>query len=65
MAHWCILDREKLPICDAPLEASRKLVLERMTDNPQFQMEYLANSLTNAREVPVYYDITPPVAKTD
>jgi hypothetical protein len=65
VAHWFILDRERLPICDAPLGEARKLILEHMTDNPQLRYGYLANTLTNAREVPVYYDIALPAAKAD
>jgi len=60
--HWCMLRQKKLPICEAPLGISRRLVLERMEDNPQLESDWRADTLRPDPEMPLYYDVTLPVA---
>jgi hypothetical protein len=58
VAHWGVLDRTSLPLAEAPLNQSRRIVLEPFAANPQIESEFLSDTLP-ASDVPLFYDVGP------
>jgi hypothetical protein len=58
VAHWGVLDRTNLPLAEAPLNQSRRIVLEPFAANPQIESEFLSDTLP-ASDVPLFYDVGP------
>jgi hypothetical protein len=59
VAHWAILDGKTLPITRAAEGQLLQLTLEPFDANPQLESLYLADTLTGAGDLPLFYDVDP------
>ncbi len=57
VAHWTILNGEKLPVAAAAVGATVRLVLEPFGDNPQLEGHYLSNTLEPRNGLSLFYDV--------
>jgi hypothetical protein len=55
VAHWGMLDKERLPIGDAVLKKTFRLVLELFKDNPQLLTPYMSDDLPIDPDLPLYF----------
>jgi len=59
VAHWSILDGDRLPITQAQEGQVLRLVLEPFSANPQLESLYLSDTFEDGRELPLYYAVDP------
>jgi hypothetical protein len=59
VAHWAILDGKTLPITRAAEGQVLRLAVEPFDANPQLESLYLADTLTDAGGLPLYYAVDP------
>jgi hypothetical protein len=59
VAHWAILDGKTLPITRATEGQVLRLAVEPFDANPQLESLYLADTLTDAGGLPLFYAVDP------
>jgi hypothetical protein len=59
VAHWAILDGKTLPITRAGEGQLLRLAVEPFDANPQLESLYLADTLTDAGGLPLFYAVDP------
>ena len=56
MAHWAILGDEKLETATVQPGQQRTLKLERWSDNPMLEREFLSDTLDEDLDIPLFVE---------
>jgi hypothetical protein len=59
VAHWVIMDKQKLPIVNRPIGASVELTLEPYAANPQLETDFWVVDTLEISDLPLFYDVSP------
>ena len=59
VAHWVIMDKQKLPIVNRPIGTSVELTLEPFADNPQLETDFWVMDTLDIVDLPLLYEVGP------
>lgn len=60
VAHWVIMDKQKLPIATRPIGTKVELLLEPYDANPQLETDFWLMDNVNNADIPLMYDLNAP-----